>query len=259
MTSQITPAWRDFAGCSVLMPPEPIAVIHFLGGAFVAAAPHLTYSWLLERLASSGYAVIATPFINTLDHKSIAGEVLRSFERTCARLTLIDLPVYGLGHSMGCKLHLLIGSLFPVERAGNILVSYNNFSARNAIPLVDQLPPPLAFEFDPSPRRTNLIIEQRYRVRRNLLVRFTNDTLDQSQILAQQLESLFPAKLTTSVTLDGSHLTALGNHQLWQNAFGQVGQVFTPFDAVGQWFKQEVTREIRQLEGVVLRWLTQAA
>lgn len=47
---------------------QPGAIIHFLGGAFVAAAPHLTYRWLLEALYQEGYAVISTPFINTFDH-----------------------------------------------------------------------------------------------------------------------------------------------------------------------------------------------
>ncbi len=254
MASHSAPVWRDLSGCAALVPPEPIAVIHFLGGAFVAAAPQLTYGWLLERLAQAGYAVIATPFVNTLDHRRIANEVLRSFERTRTRLTLLDLPIYGLGHSMGCKLHLLLGSLFAAERSGNILISYNNFSARNSIPLVDQLPSLLAVEFNPSPKRTDLLIEQRYRVQRNLLVRFANDSLDQTPLLTRQLAAIYPDGLTT-VTLDGSHITALGNQQLWQTAFGPVGQVFTPFDAVGQWLKQETTREIRQLEAAVLRWL----
>jgi hypothetical protein len=38
-----------------------------------------------------------------------------------------NLPIYGLGHSMGCKVHLLINSLWQVERAGNIYMSFNNY------------------------------------------------------------------------------------------------------------------------------------
>ncbi len=38
--------------------PQPIGIIHFLGGAFVATAPNITYAWLLEELAKDGYVII---------------------------------------------------------------------------------------------------------------------------------------------------------------------------------------------------------
>ncbi|HEY9648603.1 MAG TPA: DUF1350 family protein, partial [Chroococcidiopsis sp.] len=135
--------WREVYGNWVLVPPRPIAVVHFLGGAFVAAAPHVTYRALLEALADHGYVVVATPFVNTLDHVAIAQRVVRTFNLGLEYLRdevlrQRYLPIYGLGHSMGCKLHLLIGSLYPQERAGNILVSFNNYPARRSIPFVDQ-------------------------------------------------------------------------------------------------------------------------
>jgi len=34
-----------------------------------------------------------------------------------------------------------------------------------------------------------------------------------------------------------------------------VGQIFTPFDAIGQWVKQEVYRELNQLKRTILLWL----
>ena len=125
--------WQEIRGTWVLVPSNPIGIIHFLGGAFVATLPHLTYRCLLEHLADKGYLIIATPFVNTLDHIAIAKSVLLKFEYTLERLQdsgeirKLYLPIYGIGHSMGCKLHLLIGSLFSVQRAGNILISFNNF------------------------------------------------------------------------------------------------------------------------------------
>ncbi|MGK7882730.1 MAG: DUF1350 family protein, partial [Crocosphaera sp.] len=119
--------WLEISGSSVLVPRYPIAIIHFLGGAFVGTAPNFTYRWLLEELAKEGYAIIATPFVNTFDHLAIARNVLNRFEGILDRLQTNNslgqgyLPIYGIGHSMGCKLHLLIGSLFSVERAGNVL------------------------------------------------------------------------------------------------------------------------------------------
>ncbi|NEQ33318.1 MAG: DUF1350 domain-containing protein [Leptolyngbya sp. SIO4C5] len=113
--------WQAVAGNWILVPPRPKALIHFLGGAFVAAAPHLTYRWLLENLGRQGYAIVATPFVNTFDHKAIAQEVLTTFDQGLHYLqkrvlTQGYLPIYGIGHSMGCKVHLLINSLYEVER-----------------------------------------------------------------------------------------------------------------------------------------------
>jgi hypothetical protein len=199
--------------------------------------------------------VIATPFVNTLDHTAIAKTVLLNFERALERLHDSSalrkryLPIYGIGHSMGCKLHLLIGSLFPVERAGNILISFNNYAARDAIPLVEQFGSAFAVEFTPSPLETNQLVQERYNVRRNLLIKFTNDTIDQSAALTEILQQRFPEMVTAQV-LAGTHTTPLGQDFKWQ-----AGQSFTPFDALGQWFKQEVYRELNQLQRAILLWL----
>ena len=74
--------WHEISGNWVLVPPRPTAIVHFLGGAFVAAAPQVTYRALLEFLADQGYVVVATPFINTFDHEAIARQVARAFEQT---------------------------------------------------------------------------------------------------------------------------------------------------------------------------------
>jgi len=249
--------WQEFSGNWVLIPKRPIAIVHFLGGAFVAAAPQVTYRKLLEHLGHQGYAIIATPFVNTLDHTAIAKDVLLNCDRTIDQLRRRGLlaqgylPIYGIGHSMGCKLHLLIGSLFPVDRAGNILISFNNYTAKEAIPLVQQLNfnPAFNVEFTPNPLETNNIIFRGYLVRRNLLIRFSNDTIDQTPALTQLLQKVH-GDMVIAKTLSGNHLTPLGQEINWQ-----TGEVFTPFDAIGQWFKQEVYRELNQLKSVMLHWL----
>jgi len=247
--------WKEISSNWVLIPRHPIGIVHFLGGAFVAAAPQLTYRWLLEQVAAQGYVVVATPFVNTLDHALIAKSVLQSFELTLETLQASSalrkryLPIYGLGHSMGCKLHLLIGSLFPVERAGNILISFNNYAAKDAIPLVEQFTPTFAVEFTPSPLETNALVQERYGVRRNLLIKFTNDTIDQSAALTQLLQQRFPNMVRAQV-LPGTHTTPLGQDVNWKS-----GANFTPFDAFGQWFKQEVYRDLNQLKRAILLWL----
>lgn len=249
--------WQEISSNWVLIPGRPKGIVHFLGGAFVATAPHVTYRWLLEQLGRQGYAVIATPFVNTLNHTAIARDVLNSFETTLSRLqakSLISkryLPIYGIGHSMGCKLHLLIGSLFSVERAGNILISFNNYPAMRAIPFVEQINinPAFNIEFTPSPIETNELIAQRYEVRRNLLIKFTKDDIDQTASLTQVLQQRFPNMITVQ-TLQGNHLTPLGQDISWK-----TGDVYTPFDAIGQWIKQEAYRDLNQLQGEILRWL----
>jgi hypothetical protein len=249
--------WQEVSSNWVLIPPRPKGIVHFLGGAFVAAAPHVTYRWLLEQLGRQGYAVIATPFVNTLNHTAIARDVLNGFEITLDRLkakTLLSkryLPIYGVGHSMGCKLHLLIGSLFSVERAGNILISFNNYPAMRAIPLVEQINinPAFNIEFTPSPLETNELIAKHYEVRRNLLIKFTNDDIDQTVSLTQVLQQRFPNMVAVQ-TLPGTHTTPLGQDVNWRS-----GAVFTPFDAIGQWMKQEIYRDLNQLKREIIRWL----
>lgn len=250
--------WQEISGNWVLVPPRPIAIVHFLGGAFIAAAPHVTYRWLLEQMALQGYAVVATPFINTFDHEAIARQTLQTFNVALDYLQSSVfkrryLPIYGMGHSMGCKVHLLIGSLYPQERAGNILISFNNFPARRSIPLLEQIsqfsPAMSAMEFTPSPAETNRMIEQHYQVRRNLLIKFRNDDIDQTRALTEVMMRRFP-DLTTVQILKGNHLTPLGQDISWK-----PGSSFSPLDALGQFIKQEVYRDLNQLRQTMLLWL----
>lgn len=249
--------WQEISGSWVLIPRQPIAIVHFLGGAFVATAPNITYGRLLEKLAREGYAIVATPFVNTLDHVAIARSVLNRFENIVARLQDTQaiapryLPIYGMGHSMGCKLHLLIGSLFNVERSGNILISFNNYPLRRAIPFVERLEIDSAFnlEFTPSPEETDRLIAKNYRVRRNLLIRFSNDDIDQTTTLNPVLENRFP-NMTALLNLPGNHLTPLGQEINWQ-----TGEIFTAFDAIGQWVKNSFSQDFERLDREVLRWL----
>lgn len=246
--------WEEVAGNSVLLPSQPKALIHFLGGAFVATAPQVTYSWLLESLAEEGYGIIATPFLNDLNHSAMAQRVLNRFETAYERLGLFRryLPIYGLGHSMGCKLHLLINSLYEVQRAGNLLISYNNYPAKKSVPFVEQLNNLVALdvEFTPSPERTYDIVKKDYKNTRTLLVRFQNDNIDQTEDLKPILEASQP-NLVSYLQLSGNHLTPV-NPKEWN---WQPGTDFSPLDALGQWVKQQFYRDIMQLKKEVLRWL----
>ncbi|WP_199245349.1 DUF1350 family protein [[Phormidium] sp. ETS-05] len=246
--------WQEISGNWVCIPPRPRGILHFLGGAFLAAAPQVTYRSLLDDLHDRGYAIVATPFLNTFDHTEIARDVLDRFEWCVEQLQISrrlprNLPIYGLGHSMGSKIHLLAGSLFKLERSGNILIAYNNFPARRSIPFAENLPADFQFEFSPTPAETNKIIARTYSVPRNLLVKFKTDNLDQTASLHSLLKQRFPDMVSLKI-LPGNHLTPLSQNVKWQ-----AGKEFTPLDAVAQWVRQEINREPDLLKQEIVRWL----
>jgi hypothetical protein len=248
-------AWQQIEESWVLAPTAPKAVIHFLGGAFFAAAPHVSYGRMLEQLADKGYAIVATPFTNsTFDHRQIAVDVHRSFKKVKSKLFLDYFPVFGVGHSMGCKIHLLIDSLLKPKRAGNIFIAYNNYSADRSIPFFKQLsgtiPEITGMEFEPSPEATIKLVAQNYKTERNLLIRFFDDDIDEILTLAQQLEQKFPTTVKVQA-LPGNHLTSMGVNLNWQ-----AGSSFTPLDAIAQWVKQEVHKDNHALEQVMMHWLS---
>ncbi|MCL7029991.1 hypothetical protein MKW94_009604 [Papaver nudicaule] len=262
--------WTQIEGAWVLRPKNcpPTSVVHFIGGIFVGAAPQLTYRYFLERLSEKGILVIATPYASGFDHFFIADEVQFKFDR-CLRLlndTVNDLPTFGVGHSLGSLIHLLIGSRYAVQRNGNILMSFNNKEASLAIPLfspvivpmaqgfgpilsqltssptvrlgaemamkqlqnlsppllkqvmplVEQLPPLYMDlvkgreDFIPKPEETRRLIKSYYGVSRNLLVKFKDDTIDETSTLANVLSS----DSTISSQLDMSIRSLPGDHGL---------------------------------------------
>lgn len=142
--------WEQREGNFVLRPrsktEEAVGVIHFIGGAFVGAAPHLTYRYLLETLCDAGYIIVATPYKLDFDYVKCADEILDRFDRVAVQLAreVGPLPVVGVGHSAGALLQTLITCLFPgAPRAGNVLVSFNNKEVREAIPAFDELVVPV--------------------------------------------------------------------------------------------------------------------
>ncbi|CAI6003167.1 unnamed protein product, partial [Closterium sp. NIES-64] len=241
-------------------------------GAFVGASPQLTYRLFLTTLAQRGLMVVATPYASGFDHLRIADEAQFRFDRCMRSLSLkaqppndpMDLPVYGVGHSMGALVHLLIGARYAVERAGNVFLSFNNKEASAAIPLfspvimpmaqslgpiltqllnnptlklgadvavkqlrdlnapmvaqllplLEQLPPLYRDlsdgrdQFTPAPAETRRLAQTYYGVRRNLLVRFKDDTIDETADLADTLA----AGSAVSACLDLAMRTLPGDH-----------------------------------------------
>ena len=248
--------WELVEGCWVLpsgtkdKPEDPKAIVHFIGGAFAGASPQLTYRYLLEQLASRGFFVIATPFETNFEHLRIADDVHLKYTQ-CVKVLgprVEGLQTIGVGHSLGALEQLLLCSRYKdvnANRAGNVMISFNNkpvtdaipfyfevispassqflspllqqlgsspqaklvenvlgslrdqtpeFIRKNVFPLIDQLQPIYEdiaqdrMEFTPTPEESRAYIEKRYTCSRNLLVKFSNDTIDETSTLTETLQ-----------------------------------------------------------------------
>ncbi len=228
-------------------PGRPSGVVEFIGGTGLAATPQFSYRRLLEALAARGWQVRAWSFVPSFDHQAQANEAWRGF-RAVRQGPLLEeaLPVLRLGHSLGCKLHLLApdggrGS------AGLVALSFNNFSAGRSIPLLTELGQQFGFrsEFSPSPQETLRQVSICYRQPRNLLVRFRRDELDQSRRLLTVLQER-PDDATTLLDLPGDHLTP-ASAGLRRNLLGDWAD-----DPARQ-------RQIERLAESILAWASFAA
>jgi hypothetical protein len=175
--------------------------IAFIGGSYLAATPQLSYRRLLEALAARGWQVLAWSYVPGFDHQAQATEAWRAF-RTAGAAG----PWLRLGHSLGCKLHLLAPD-GGRGCDGLVALSFNNFSAERSVPLLAELGQQFSFrsEFSPSPQETLDLVGRSYRQPRNLLVRFERDGIDQSARLLGVLQGR-PGDASTLIELPGDHL-----------------------------------------------------
>ena len=199
---------------------EPAALergtLEFIGGSYLAASPQLSYRRLLEALAGLGWRVRAWSYVPGFDHQDQANLAWRRFRQ----LRGANGAVLRLGHSLGCKLHLLA----PDGGRGSsalVALSFNNFSAERSIPLLAELGQQFNFrsEFSPSPEQTLTQVALTYRQPRNLLVRFNRDQIDQSKRLIGVLQAR-PDDASELQELPGDHL-APASAGLRQNLLGK--------------------------------------
>lgn len=317
--------------CLVIPPPvgtPPRAVVKFLGGAFLGAAPELTYSYVIELLAKEGFVVISVPYNVTFDHADAAKQVYERFN-VCldsvlasglphANLTpaqLSQLPLFSVGHSNGALLQVLTGSYFceKIPKA-NAIISYNNRPATEAVPYFEQLGPlvrqvmpvveaspvysmarsasgdawkvlidaagammpnndqetlisvtkfvdqlPSVFnevtqgisEFKPTPSENRDCCKNSYNIKHTLLVKFRFDTIDETDLLEETLKprvELIGGTLE-KVQLSGNHITPCIQEPKWQ-----VGNVYTPADAIAQGLKTLSLNDSRVLVRTISDW-----
>ena len=201
-------------------------LIEFIGGSYLAATPQLSYRRLLEALAGLGWRIHAWSYVPGFDHQGQANQAWKSFRQARHALSrrrgdLEDRSrVLRLGHSLGCKLHLLAPD-GGRNCQGLAALSFNNFSAERSVPLLAEMGQQFGFrsEFSPSPEETlRQVAAGQYRQPRNLLVRFHRDDLDQSPRL---IEALGRREQDASelMELPGDHLTP-ASAGLRRNLFG---------------------------------------
>lgn len=138
----------------ILRPPEdstPQSIILFLGGAVLGSYPHIAYSELLHRISSkTNSSVIAVPYPIGLNHFDIAKSCEKQFQKAITYMEenmyipqppstksiISSLPIYVLGHSLGCKLHLI--RISAVKRSWENLngigfISFNNYGLSQSV------------------------------------------------------------------------------------------------------------------------------
>ena len=202
--------WRNQGKIWCIWPPNPIGIIEVIGGSYLSASPQISYKYLLEGLTQREFAIHAWSYLPSFDHQSQANSAWKSFRDLRKKLekrVSTSLETIRLGHSLGCKLHLISPDKGR-NSCGQIALAFNNFNANRSIPLLSKITSKLNFEseFSPSPKETMNIIFKQYVQPSNLVISFLNDKLDQSENLVNCL-NLRDKDLTESIKLKGDHLT----------------------------------------------------
>jgi hypothetical protein len=238
--------WRSVGALWLLEPARGHGgVVEFIGGSYLAASPQVSYRRLLEALAGLGWQVRAWRYVPGFDHQQQANEAWRAFRSQRQPQQQAGAAVLRLGHSLGCKLHLLAPD---GGRGCSALaaLSFNNFSAERSVPLLAELGQQFGFrsEFSPSPAATLEQVQRSYLQPRNLLVRFKADQIDQSARLLDVLRARV-GDATELLELPGDHLSP---------ASGGIRR-----QLLGRWADDPArSQRIEQLAARLNAWMAQA-
>ena len=191
-------------------PSRPIGLIELIGGSYISIKPEVTYKKLISSFLQRNYAVHSWGYIPNFDHQLQANYAWKQFRQSRKilekRVGLIPKSIK-IGHSLGCKLHLLAPD-GGRNCDGLVAISFNNFKADKSIPLLRKISQKLSFqtEFSPSPSETLNLIREHYEQINNLLIKFKNDNLDQNNLLLKSLRQR-PSDKSKIMQIDGNHLT----------------------------------------------------
>ena len=191
-------------------PSRPIGLIELIGGSYISIKPEVTYKRLISGFLERNFAVHSWGYIPNFDHQLQANYAWKQFRQSRKilekRVSLKQKSIR-LGHSLGCKLHLLAPD-GGRNCNGLVAISFNNFKAAKSIPLIRKMSQKLNFqtEFSPSPSETLNLIREDYEQINNLLIKFKNDNLDENDLLLKSLK-VRPSDKSKIILLEGNHLT----------------------------------------------------
>ena len=126
------PAWRQRGELWTVGHAEPKGVVQFLGGSGLGASPQLSYKRLLEAISRRGWLVQCWSYLPSFDHQLLAVQAWQSFRAQRHS----GLPVLRLGHSMGCKLHLLAHGLQLTQQRTALIKLVLSKANQQALPPV---------------------------------------------------------------------------------------------------------------------------
>tara|TARA_Y100001968_G_scaffold331867_1_gene388037 strand:- start:1243 stop:1986 length:744 start_codon:yes stop_codon:yes gene_type:complete len=203
--------WRFIDRTWCLWPARPKGLIEIIGGSYLSASPHISYKRLFEGLYKENLAIHAWSYLPNLDHQEQANSAWRQLRNCKKKLELRIMntpPIIRLGHSLGCKLHLLAPDGGRNSNA-LIAISFNNFAAKKSIPMLNKFNRKFnqISEFNPNPEETMRLITERYVQTRNLLITFKEDSLDENSKLLYSLRQRQLDDNSTQIILSGNHLT----------------------------------------------------
>jgi len=191
-------------------PAKPVGLIEIIGGSYISIKPEVTYKKLISGFLQKDFAVHSWSYIPNFDHQIQANQAWKQFRSSRKilekRVGAIEKSIR-LGHSLGCKLHLLSPD-GGRNCNGLVAICFNNFKADKSIPMLRKMSKRLKLqtEFSPSPKETLGLIKEHYEQMNNLLISFKNDNLDQNNLLIKSLKERESDK-SKMIQLDGNHLT----------------------------------------------------
>ena len=191
-------------------PARPVGLIEIIGGSYISIKPEVSYRRLISGFLQRNFAVHSWSYIPNFDHQIQANHAWKQFRLSRnileKRVGSIKKSIR-VGHSLGCKLHLLAPD-GGRNCNGLVAMSFNNFKADKSIPMLSKMSKRLNFqaEFSPSPRETLNLIREHYEQMNNMLIKFKNDNLDQNNLLLKALKKRDSDK-SKIMQLDGNHLT----------------------------------------------------
>ena len=142
--------FRRISDVSCQWPSRPVGLIELIGGSYISIKPEVTYKRLISCLLKRNFAVHSWGYIPNFDHQLQANQAWKQFRQSRKilekRVGLIPKSIR-LGHSLGCKLHLLAPD-GGRNCDGLVAMSFNNFKADKSIPYLERCLKSLTFRLN---------------------------------------------------------------------------------------------------------------